>query len=73
MIFATLLSQLIINILTIILLVLLITLTVSAIKCVSLWEEIANKLTIVSTISFWVNLIKKAPMELFTKNKKSKE
>jgi uncharacterized membrane protein len=70
MIFATLLSQLIVNILIVVFLILLIILTISAIKCVNAWKNLAHK---VATISFWINLIKKAPMEIFSKIKKSKE
>ncbi len=68
--FAALLSQLIVNVLLILFLILLIVLTLSAIKCVNEWKNLAHK---IATISFWINLLKKAPMEIFSKIKKSKE
>ncbi len=70
--FATLLSQLIVNILVIIFLALLILLTIISIKAVNEWKKLAQK---AATISFWINLIKKAPMDIFNSRtkKKSKE
>ncbi len=67
MVFATLLSQLIVNVLIILFLILLIALVITAIGAVNAWKNLAHK---VATISFWISLIKKAPMEIFSKKNK---
>ncbi len=68
--FAALLSQLIVNILIIIFLIMLISLTIVSIKCITEWKKLAQK---IADIHFWISLIKKAPMEMFNKKKKTKE
>lgn len=67
--FAALLSQLIVNILVIIFLALLIILTMSSIKAVNEWRKLAQK---IATITFWINLLKKAPMDIFNSRNKKK-
>lgn len=70
MAFATLLSQLIVNILVIIFLVLLIALVFACIKAVNEWKKLAQK---IATLSFWINMFTKAPLEIFKNNKDKKK